>query len=174
MDKSGSFAGAKESLIAFQTNQGLEIRATPLRLNRHLAVFEIYTPNLVLRMSEVLEDFKIIFRDRPVYAGRAVISSLINAGTLLVCEANLDDSWLDAHLFFPVEEGSRLRAGFDDFIEQWQKVYKVLPEYKVVIADLQTFLTEMRLWLEQVELGIRSSPAADRLKLERDVTQLLG
>src|SRR5438445_8037117 len=131
-----------DSVVAFQTSQGLDIRATPLRLTRYLAVFEVYTPNLVLRMSEVLNDFKIIIKDRPVYAGRAVISSLVNAGTLLVCEVNLEDSWLDAALFLPVE-GGKLRAGFEDFIENWQRFYKVLPEYKVIVADIQTFLTEM-------------------------------
>src|SRR5262249_48777578 len=29
-------------------------------------------------------------------------------------------------------------------------------------------------WLEQVELGIRSSPSEDRLKMERDILQELG
>src|SRR2546428_9118199 len=111
-----------DSVVAFQTSQGLDIRATPLRLTRYVAVFEVYTPNLVLRMSEVLTDFKIIIKDRPVYAGRAVISSLVNAGTLLVCEVNLEDSWLDAALFLPVEEGGRLRAGFEEFIDQLQRV----------------------------------------------------
>lgn len=174
MDKSASLSETKDSLVVFQTSQGLELRATPLRLTRHLVVFEAYTPNLVLRMSEVLNEFRIILKDRPVYAGRAVISSLVNAGTLLVCEASLEDGWMDADLFLPVTEGSQLQAGFKGFIEEWQKTYQVLPEYKVIVADLQTFLADLRLWLEQLELGIRSSPSADRLKLEREVTLELG
>jgi extracellular factor (EF) 3-hydroxypalmitic acid methyl ester biosynthesis protein len=35
-------------------------------------------------------------------------------------------------------------------------------------------LTDVRLWLEQVELGIRSSPSGDRNKLEREAVQELA
>jgi len=39
---------------------------------------------------------------------------------------------------------------FKAFIHEWQQLYKVAPEFKVVVADIQTFLTDLRLWLEQV------------------------
>ena len=44
----------------------------------------------------------------------------------------------------------------------------------MVIGDLQKFLTDLRLWLEQVELGIRSSPSADRAALERSIVDDLA
>jgi extracellular factor (EF) 3-hydroxypalmitic acid methyl ester biosynthesis protein len=69
---------------------------------------------------------------------------------------------------------ARIGGQFKDFIQEWQKLYRVMPEYKVALADLQTFLTDLRLWLEQVELGIRSSPSADRIQLEQDVAQQLA
>src|SRR5262249_19557617 len=64
--------------------------------------------------------------------------------------------------------------GFRDFIQHWQTVYKVLPEFKVVLADMQTFLSDLRLWLDQVELQIRSAPAGDRTQMERDTVQEVG
>ncbi len=39
---------------------------------------------------------------------------------------------------------------------------------------MQTFLTDLRLWCEQVELGIRSSPSGDRLGLEQELGAGLG
>src|SRR5260370_28816764 len=83
-----------ESLIIFQTSQGVEVRATALRLTKHLVVFEVYAPSAILRMSEALTEFKILIDELPVYAGRAVVTGLVNTGTLLVCEANLADGWL--------------------------------------------------------------------------------
>jgi len=44
----------------------------------------------------------------------------------------------------------------------------VLPEYKLAIADLQTFLSDLRLWLDQVETGIRSAPVPDQSRLEME------
>ena len=161
----------KASSIIFQTSAGNEVRATPLRLTRYAAVFEIYAQGSDLRSSEMLADFRILLNDRPVYAGKAVIKSLVDTGLLVICEVSLDDSWMDIDLSF---EGARLKDEFHALIEAWQRTYRVLPEFKVVAADLQTFLTDLRLWVEQVELGIRSSPSEDRLKLEHRLAEEIG
>src|SRR6266581_7197396 len=154
----------KDSSVVFQTSAGLEIRATLLRLTRYLAVFEVYALGSNLRTSEILNEFRIIFNDRPIYSGRAVVKNLVDTGLMVLCEASLEDCWIDLDFSF---SGAKLKEDFHLLIQQWQKLYKVLPEYKVVAADLQSFLTEMRLWVEQVELGIRSSPSEDLLQLER-------
>jgi extracellular factor (EF) 3-hydroxypalmitic acid methyl ester biosynthesis protein len=164
----------QESFVACQNSQGLGLQASLLRFTRHVAVFEVYSQAVVLRMSEVLTDFKIVLNDRPVYAGRAVISNLVPTGTVLVCEAALqEEGWVDVNLFSLASQQKELRAGFEGFFRQWEKIYKVRPDYKVVIADLQTFMSDLRLWLEQVELGIRSLPSTDRLQAERDVVEEL-
>ncbi len=171
MHTSESLSSTSECSVAFQTSQGLEIAATALRLTRHQVVFEAYAPNLVLQMSEVLSDFKIRFGERIVYAGRAVVSSLINAGTTLICEAALEDSWLDVDLSLAAKEKGALRTQFNEFFQKWQQTYKILPEYKVIIADMQSFLMDLRLWAEQLELGIRSSPSGDRMELEQEIIE---
>src|SRR4051795_6420532 len=83
----------KDSVVLGNTSQGAEIHATLVRLSRYSAVFEIYNPALVLRTSEVLENFKIVMHDRTIYSGRATVRSLINAGAVMLCEVTLADSW---------------------------------------------------------------------------------
>src|SRR5258708_14867248 len=95
---------------------------------------------LVLRTSEVLSDFKIMIGDRPVYSGRAVTSSLINVGAVLICEVTLEDSWVDPAALLSAHRESPIGAGFDEFFLQWQKVYTVRPGFKVFVAPLTTFL----------------------------------
>jgi extracellular factor (EF) 3-hydroxypalmitic acid methyl ester biosynthesis protein len=163
----------KDSLVIGQTSQGLGIRATLLRLTRFAAVFEIYNPGFVLRASEVLSDFKIVAQGRAVYSGRAVVSKLIDTGSIIVCEATLDDCWLETN-FSGTNSKQEKTHGFAEFLQQWQRIYKVQPEFKVIIADMQTFLTDMRLWLKQVELRIRSAPPADRVSMEREIAVELG
>jgi len=162
----------KESLVVCQTNQGGEIRASLLRLTRFAVVFEIYSPTSVLRLSEVLSEFRIIVQDRTLYSGRAVIRSLVNAGLTLVCEVTLDEgSWTDVDLSAANGASGKLREGYAGFMHEWQKLYKVGSDYKLIVADMQSFFMDLRLWLEQVELGIRSSPSADRLKLEQVIAE---
>jgi extracellular factor (EF) 3-hydroxypalmitic acid methyl ester biosynthesis protein len=150
------------------------LRASVLSLTRYAAAVEVYSIETVIKTSEVLEDFKIHIDYKTAYSGRAVVRNVVNTGTLTVCSVALEDHSFDVEFFTTLSQKGQLRAGFDDLVGQWQRVCRVLPEFKVAVADIQTFLTEMRLWLEQVELGIRSSPSADRVKLEREVTQELG
>ena len=93
---------------------------------------------------------------------------------MLVCEASLADGWLDVDLFALVTQPQKLRADFLDFLKEWGKINIILPDYKVVLADIQNYFIDLNRWLEQVELGIRSSPSADRRKTEIEVIQELA
>jgi len=161
-------------MVVCQNSQGTAIHAGLLHLTRYLAVFEIYTPVLDLRVSERLSDFKIVLNDRVVYSGTAVVSNLVNSGAVLVCEAKLDESGFTFDSFWPSELGEYLRGEFSSFLGQWQNAYKVLPEFKVIMADMQTFLTDLRLWLDQVELAIRGTPSGDRHEMERQAAEEAG
>jgi extracellular factor (EF) 3-hydroxypalmitic acid methyl ester biosynthesis protein len=164
----------KETMVLCRTNQGIEVRAGVMRLTRHHVVFEILDPNFVLRTSEVLEEFKIVLNDRTVYSGRAVISNLVNTGTVIVCEAALEQAGLDPTAVRPLIDAAQLQAGFEEFLRDWGKSYKIRADFKVLCADMQSFLADLRLWLEQVELGLRSLPNAERLQAERDAVRQLA
>jgi extracellular factor (EF) 3-hydroxypalmitic acid methyl ester biosynthesis protein len=164
----------RDSIIVCQTSQGYTVRATPLRITRDVVAFEVYNPYSILQLSEVLQEFRIIVNEHLIYGGRATVSSLVNTGSLLVCEATLDEGWLDVDLFSLVTEPRKLRKDFIDFLKEWEKLDTVLPHYKVVLADMQNFFIDLKRWLEQVELGLRSSPSANRAKTELEVVHELA
>jgi len=163
-----------DSLVMCQTGQGVGVRGSLLHLTPHLAVFEIYNPDLALCTSEVLQDFQIVLNNRTAYSGRAVVGKLVNTGTLLVCEAKLDEGGFNGDFLSAWNGGTPLRERFASFMSEWQKTYRVLPEFKVIAADMQTFLADLRLWLEQAELEIRGAPAGDRVEMERRAARELG
>ena len=49
---------------------------------------------MVLRTSEVMSKFRVQLSNRTAYSGRATVANLTQAGTLTVCEASLDESWV--------------------------------------------------------------------------------
>lgn len=163
-----------DTLITCRNSQGVEVRATPLRLTRFEAVFEVYNPYSILQLSEVLNDFRITVGDRCVYFGRAVVSNLVNAGIMLVCEVMLETAWHDVEVFPPLTQPDRLRQEFEAFLAEWGKIQSVSPAFKAVVADMETFLVDLRRWLEQVELGIRSIPSGNVEAMEREVLSQLG
>jgi len=168
-------SGVRESHVTFQTHEGVELRGALSRVTHHAAVFELYNAGVTPRLSETLDQFKIIFRERTIYFGRAVVSNIVDAGSKTVCHATLDESrWTDLDFAPTAQRDDQMAKEFKAFIHEWQQLYKVAPEFKVVVADIQTFLTDLRLWLEQVELGIRSAPAGNRPGLEQETASELG
>jgi extracellular factor (EF) 3-hydroxypalmitic acid methyl ester biosynthesis protein len=160
-------------LVLWRNNHGGEFQGTLASLERHRMVFEVYGSATVLRTSEVLEEVKIYIGDDLIYSGRAVVCTLVHTGTVVLCEASLEDGWLDVDLISLSTGGKDLRPAFDRFIRQWQKLYQITAEYKLVIADMQSLLFGLRTWLDQVELGIRALPAADRLAIEQQTAEQL-
>ena len=166
--------GERMSFIVCRTSQGADVRGTLHRLTRFVAVFEVYNPYSILQLSEVLTNFRILMNERVVYSGRAVIANLVNTGIILICEASLgEEGWVDVDLFSPVHQRDRLLGEFSDFLKETEKIYRVQPEFKIVVADMQTMLADMKRWMEQVELGVRSLPTSDRLEAEREILHKL-
>lgn len=168
-----SETGELGGIVTCRNSQGSDLQGMILKLERHRIVFETYSPSVVLRTSEVLSDFTFRISDTEMYSGSAVVATVLHTGTVMICEANLSDSWVEADLFAPATLQKRMTVGFDQFVRQWQKVYKLNPEYKAIIGNIQTFLIDLRLWLERLELGIRGSPAEDRIELELEIARTL-
>ena len=161
------------NFITCQTSQGVEVRGVLTRFSRHQAGFEVYMPFLVLQTSEVLSDFRIVFENRPVYSGKAVVNNIVSTGSGLICDATLDDAWVDGEILALATRTEQVANGYQNFFNKWQGGYKIIPEYKLLVGDIQMFLTDLRLWLDQVELGIRGLPSGDRAAAERQIVAQL-
>ncbi|MCS7338004.1 MAG: class I SAM-dependent methyltransferase [Verrucomicrobiae bacterium] len=147
--------------VICRSSDGTVVQARPLRLDKHAVTIEVAAPDCPLRTSELLQDLQIVLQDQVVYSGQGTVRSLVDAGTNVACEVTLEPAgW---KLF--EQPGSPVKDGwfgerFKEFLNEWQKLYKVSPQYKAVVADMNTFLTDLRLWVEQLELAL--GPGAGR------------
>jgi extracellular factor (EF) 3-hydroxypalmitic acid methyl ester biosynthesis protein len=161
-------AVAVENEVTFQTADGVELSARLARLTRHLVTFEASHLPATLRTSEVLGNFKITDGNRVIYFGRAVVSSVVNTGESLMAEAKLDSLGPDTAFFLP-SPGAELPAAYDVFFQNWQKNYRISTEFKVLVADVQSYLTGVRHWLEGLEFGL--NPQGDKAAQERAILE---
>lgn len=162
------------SNVIFRGGDGVEVQGMLSRLTRHVAVFEVPNPS-GLRISEVLPDVVIGRSERKLYAGRAVVRTLINSGAGVMCEATLaDEGWLDIDFAQVQSRPGGWGAEYLSFLNEWQKLYRIWPEYKLVIADMQTFFSDLRLWLSQVELGIASGSETQRAARQQELAAQLA
>ena len=177
MSDTATTGGLKDSTVVFQADQGGECAGTLLKLTRFSVAFEMYNPAAVLRTSEVLEGCKVTVAGRTLYSGKAVVRSLINTGSaVVVCEATLsENSWTDVQLTATNGQlNKKISSEYQGFMQEWQKLYKVRPEFKVVVADMQSYLTDFGLWLNQMELHICSLSSAERAEIEHKVIKQLA
>ena len=101
-------------------------------------------------------NFKISTGNRVVYFGRAVVSNVIHTGGSLICEAKLDDLGSDTAFFLPPRNLPPILRRPTMFFQTWQNNYRISDEFKVLVTDVQSYLTGVRHWLEQLEFGMKT------------------
>jgi extracellular factor (EF) 3-hydroxypalmitic acid methyl ester biosynthesis protein len=174
MAESSSLDSTTESVVSCVNSEGLELQGTLLRLDRYHIAFELYGPAGQLRTSEAITDLKVTVMGAVVYSGRAVVNNLIHSNAVLVCEATLDEAALRLPALASITDPASIKSGLDKFLLEWGKDYKVDPNFKVLLSDMQTFFQNLRLWTEQLELAVRSEPAGDRIKIERQLLETIA
>ena len=153
------------------------IEAQLERLTWHAAVLRIFDTNVVIRVSQVFTELTIEASGMVIYSGKAVVGSVIDAGASLVCAVKLTDGGfrsVDPSLEATVRGGN---PDFQVFLKDWEKYYRILPEFKIIVADMQVFLQDLQRWLDQLELAGKTFPAAGQpadeslFQLSKEVTQ---
>jgi extracellular factor (EF) 3-hydroxypalmitic acid methyl ester biosynthesis protein len=164
-----------DSQVIFQTSDSTKLNGVPSSFTKLSAVFEVYGGNTALRASEVLKNFEIRLHGQVIYAGKAVVHSLVNISTKMICEVVLSEAdWEISGGKSFSDQPEAVAAEFSRFLKDWQKFYKVSPEFKVVVADMQTMLQDLQLWLNRVELKIHVLPPNERTKAERQLMAEAG
>jgi len=165
----------RAAVATLRPRQGAEFQVPLVRVNRHTAVFETHVGQPVLRLSEVLGSCEITVQGQAAYAGEAVVRSLLNTGATTLCELTLQEgAWCDLVLVAEPLTSGVVAQQFNRFIRTWSHAYQVRPEIKIIVADLQSLLGSLRLWLEQVELGGRGSSGMASATFERQFAGQLG
>ena len=110
-----------------------------------------------------------------LYHGKAVVSNLLNTGIVLVCEAMLDEGWVEVDFLSGVGgqssalQGGDLSAQFTNFMGEWKSANKVQAPFKLVVSNMASMLTGVQHWLTGVDVGIRTTVTRRRDDLEQEI-----
>jgi extracellular factor (EF) 3-hydroxypalmitic acid methyl ester biosynthesis protein len=160
--------------VLCRNSQGTPITANILRLGRYNVTFEVYNPYSILQLSEVLQGFQIRLNERVIYSGAAIVSGLVNTGVLLVCEVDLRDCWIDVDFLSDREGTKPLTVQFSEFFDDWKATNQVDSEFRVRTSDMQSLLVGLQRWMEQVDLGIRTTTSVDWAEAENETLKTLS
>ncbi len=144
-------ANSIERLLTFKNSEGQSARGTLLHMSRTSISFEVYNPYSIVQLSEVLQDVTIRNAEAPIYQGKAVVSSLVNTGLMLVVSATLVDNWND--LTFALARSNDLSGEVKQFITDWEEQKRIRPGYQQAVGDLKSLLSQLSPWLDQVDIS---------------------
>ncbi|HUB87911.1 MAG TPA: class I SAM-dependent methyltransferase [Verrucomicrobiae bacterium] len=161
--------GFQNGSVLCKTRSGVELRGKLIKLTRLVIAFEIYDPGAAVRLSEILDDFKIFLDDREAYSGKAVVSNVVQTAALTVCEVKLDEPGVYVGINMPFNGNISFLDAYQAFFGRWQNQMKLLPEFKMVVLDIQSYLSDLKLLLEQVEISIIAHPSRSRAEIEPQV-----
>lgn len=119
-----------------------------LHLTRRSVAFELYNPYSIVQLSEVLSDLRIVREGRPLYQGRAVVTTLVPTGAVTIVSAALVDAWSDLQ---NANSTDAIRAETERFISGWEQSYRLTPAYQLAVGALSSFLQELSRWLDQAD-----------------------
>ncbi len=150
-----------DSIVMFCNSQNVDGRGTLMHITRRNVVFEVYNPFSIVQVSEVLSHLKVIRGDRTIYDGRAVVSSLLTTGIMVIVSATLVDPWSDLR---GLEPGRGLKTEANQFLSDWDASHEINPNYQLAVSSVRNFLAELSKWMEEAEAGI--SLSSESLKEE--------
>jgi extracellular factor (EF) 3-hydroxypalmitic acid methyl ester biosynthesis protein len=155
-----------ESVIEFVTAQGVESEARLVKLARFEVIFNVFGPENILRTSEVLTKLKIVSAGQVLYDGRATVSNLLAISGGITCQADLEDPGVHVPMLPAEADGA-----YEEFQREWLASYKIRPEFKVVVADVEIFLSNLRQWLDDMALGLYTHFDGEAARREEEVLQ---
>lgn len=160
-------------IAGFKPADGAEMRATLLHLSPPTVSFEVFGADAALQLSEVLSNFKITAGAEVIYDGKVVVISAANTGSTTVYTGSLAAPLTDLNVLGKADLRKTMPAAYQNFLHRWQDNYRILPEFKMAVADAEGFLTELRLWLDQLDLALASLPPTVREAKEREILESL-
>ncbi len=147
--------------------QGVSMRGTLLRLQPCNVGFEVYQPGLVLRVSELLEEFRAVIADEEAYSGRAVVTSLVNLGQKSVVEVKLDDPGVKLGQGGKTAGPEQFCERYSHWFEAWQQHELISTDLKMTVLSLHSYLWELKLLCEQFEVSVLAHPTVPAADMER-------
>jgi extracellular factor (EF) 3-hydroxypalmitic acid methyl ester biosynthesis protein len=94
------------------------------------------------------------------------VRKLVETPTGLLCEVALEDRGVSLEMLPGADADS-----FENFTRRWLSLYRITPEFKVVVADVSILLGNVRSWMDQVEISLHAASGKAAAEREREFLQ---
>ncbi len=158
-------------VISFRNSTQGAMRGTLISHQRDSLVMEVYNPDALVQVSEMLHGLTVRSGAHTVYQGKAVVVSLVNTGLMVVVSVNLMDPWNDVGPMPPGTAAVGLAAS--SFVQDWKSRFTVRRDYQVVVSEMRAYFSEVARWVDQLDVAASLPREADG-RIQPEVFAALG
>jgi extracellular factor (EF) 3-hydroxypalmitic acid methyl ester biosynthesis protein len=160
-------------LISFTDSDGNSVNGTILNFSKYGAAFELEDTELILRISDIIENFKIIISDEVVYSGRVTVVNLQDKGNKILVGVSLFQAWLDVDKIFHLKRKADIEREMSTFVTSLSSTDKIAPMFKVEVSDLRYFLEGLKRRLDNEEANIRKESLEQQKIMEKYILETI-
>lgn len=153
-----------DPVISFRSTQGQAVRGTIVKLQKKSLVMELYNPDSIVRVSEMLSELTIRRGGKTAYVGKAVVISMLNTGLTAVVSATLTDEWYELNdvARVPGAVGREARG----FVREWGERSHIRRDYQIVVNEMRSYLSGVARWVEQIDMSDSLPKTDGRLRTD--------
>jgi len=155
-----------DPVISFRNSHGETMRGTLTSYQLRALVMEVYNPNSIVQVSEVVHDLTVRAGEKNIYKGKAVVVSLVNTGLMTVVSVTLTDNWNEV-LGIQTDPASFAEQAAA-FVEDWNVRFTIGQDYQVAVSELRAYLSDVARWVDQADL-VQTLPRETSGRLQEDV-----
>ncbi len=142
------------------------MRGTLTSYQLRALVMEVYNPNSIVQISEVVHDLTVRAGEKHIYKGKAVVVSLVNTGLMTVVSVTLADDWNE--VLGIQADPSSFADQATAFVDNWSSRFTIAQDYQVAVSELRAYLSDMARWVDQADL-VQTLPRESSGRLREDV-----
>ncbi len=142
-------------LISFTDPDGNAVTGGLINFSKYGAAFELENSDIVLRISNTIDDLRIIIGDEIVYSGKATVVNLQHKDKKILAGVSLLEAWLDVNKVFNLQRRADVESDLSTFILGLSTTEKIDAHFKIAVADLRYFLEGLKQKLDEEETNIR-------------------
>lgn len=160
--------------VECRNSEGTALRGRLMRFTRERAAVSFPIAAPLLKISEKLRSVTLSVSDVCYRADSATVASVVNTGVENVCELVFGNFALEIPPMDVTHLDGFFRTNLRSFFHHYSENVKLPAEIKEAVLNLETFLHELKQWMDQMEVQIRQLNPQGELKLDGEILSRHG
>lgn len=153
-----------DPVVSFRGASAEWARGTIVDIAKKKLLIEMHGQQAITQAGEIIDELVIRVEGKDSYRGKAVVSSIVDAGLAKMLLISLVDEWkgADSEPMIMVSVANAARG----FVQEWERRFQIDRGYQALVNELRCYLSNVSRWLVNVESSRNLPKEGERLRMD--------